>query len=84
MDKLNQFLEWFNNFGEKDETFESSFYCKNCHNEMTYTFPAGTIISRAPYLGYDSAETRIIIPQENSAALHKTLKCKYCKVGNIA
>ena len=69
---------------QKKKTFKVSFYCKNCNGEMTFEFPVGTNIIRAPYLGYDDAETRVIIPRIGEANEHQVLKCKHCEIGNIA
>lgn len=64
--------------------FSVNFYCKNCYGEMTYTFPVGTRIMRAPYLGYDDAITRVIISHSDKVAEHRDLKCEHCEIGNIA
>ena len=66
------------------ETFSANFYCKNCYAEMTFEFPVGTKIVRAPYIGYDGAESRVIISHAGKAAEHIPLKCKFCKIGNVA
>lgn len=78
---MNKIIEWFNNFGV--ETFSVNFYCKNCYKECKFNFPVGTTVIRAPYLGYDNSETRVVIPRKG-ASEHKTLKCYHCKVGNLA
>jgi len=69
---------------EIEETFSVNFYCKNCYHESAFRFPVGTNIIRAPYIGHDDAETRVILPNRTAAEMHQTLKCKHCKIGNIA
>lgn len=62
------------------KTFTSKFYCKNCQQSVELSFDTGTMIFRAPYLGYPNSETRITTLDHK----HVTLKCPHCEIGNIA
>ncbi len=63
----------------KDD-FTIKLFCKNCHHWQEFALPVGTRVLRAPILGYDDSETRVIYPDGK----HGTLKCQICKIGNVA
>ena len=63
---------------EKEKTFETSFYCTNCRNWSTFTFPHGTRIRRPNHYSRTCVVNAVKYGKDLELVLDEKLTCKHC------